>query len=379
MKSQVYLDHAAATPVHPDVLAVMQPYFGRQFYNPSATYLSAKSVADDIRGARVSIARWFGARPTEIIFTSGGTEANNLAIKGVMEAHPGANMLYSAIEHDSVIAPAGDYQSQSVKVDPQGRLDLADLTVKLNDRTVLVSVMYANNEVGTIQPLRQVAQVMNQVRQQRQQAGNEVPLYLHTDACQAANYLDLHANRLGADLISINAGKIYGPKQSGALYVKTGIRLEPQISGGRQESGRRSGTESAAAIVGLAKALDLVQTGRQAEANRLGELRDNLAGELRQAIPGLIINGSTDHRLPNNLHVTIPGQDNERLIMALDEQGFQCAAGSACSASKEAASHVLAAIGLSEADAYSSLRLTMGRSTTRQQLQNFVSSLSGLI
>lgn len=376
MKS-IYLDYAAATPLDPKVLAAMEPFFAEQFYNPSAGYLAAKAVATAREEARARVAHWFGSRPTEIIFTSGGTEANNLAINGVMGQFPGKKVLVSSIEHESVLAPARQYDCAEILVSPDGIVDLKKLSNMIDDDTVLVSIMYANNEIGTVQPIKEIAAIIRGVRKQRGPKG--LSLYLHTDACQAPAYLDIHASRLGADMITINAGKIYGPKQSGALFVKINTQLQPQILGGGQERNMRSGTESVANIAGLATALDLVQERRHQESKRVQVLRDGFIRELQKAIPDIIINGSLKHRLPNNVHVTIPGQDNERLLMALDEQGIMAAAGSACSASKEESSHVLKAIGKTDAEAYASLRFSLGKSTSAAELKRVVKTIADLI
>jgi cysteine desulfurase len=378
-KNQIYMDHAAATPVEPAVFAIMEPYFSKGFYNPSATYGIAVQVHKDLETARAKVAHWFGARSSEIIFTAGGTEANNLAIHGVMAKYPEGNMIVCAIEHDSVLAPAAQYSHRLLPVTDKGIVDTAKLSKLIDDKTALVSVMYANNEVGSIQPIREVAKIIETVRQSRRKSGNKLPIYLHSDACQAAAYLDLHAARLGADLISINGGKIYGPKQSGTLYVKAGTVLEPLIYGGGQERGLRSGTENVAGSIGLATALDLVQTNRHGEVKRLQDLQQKFIRLLQEKIPSAVINGSLKYRLPNNIHITISGQDNERLLFALDEAGILAAAGSACSASNEEPSHVLKAMGISDQDAQASLRFTMGKETTAQQVEKTVHALTTLV
>jgi cysteine desulfurase len=378
MRKLIYLDYAAGTPVDVAVLEAMRPYFTEQFYNPSALYLAAKDVAKDIAAARAAVASLLGARPAEIFFTAGGTEANNLAINGVMQLHrvgPCANIVVSAIEHESVLKPAHQYACKEAPVYADGQVDVDELRNLIDDQTVLVSVMYANNEIGTIQPIRQIAQLLEDIRAERQKAGNELPLYFHTDACQAAAYLDLHVSRLGVDIMTINGGKIYGPKQSGVLYIRAGVQLQPQVLGGGQELGIRSGTENVAGVMGMAKALELVQARRHEEGDRLQNLQRQFMKGLEQAIPGATINGSTKHRLPNNVHVTIPRQDNERLIMALDEAGIQAAAGSACSASSDEPSHVLRAIGLSDAEAQASLRFTMGIGTDEHAIDHTAATL----
>ncbi len=374
---KIYLDHAAATPVDPRVLATMQPYFAANFYNPSATYDAARAVRKALDAARGRVAHWLGAKSNEVIFTAGGTEANNLAIHGVMRQFPKSNIVVSAIEHDSVLVPANRYDCRQIKVQTDGRLDLDDLRAKIDDQTMLVSIVYASNEIGTVQPLREVAKIIDEKRAERSGA-KALPLYFHSDACQAANYLDLHVNRLGVDLLTLNGGKIYGPKQSGALFVKAGVELQPLIDGGGQERGLRSGTENVAGAIGLAEALDLAQTMRQTESRRLRSLQAHFLELLAEKIPAAVVNGSLKYRLPSNLHFTIPGKDNERLLVELDEAGIQAAAGSACSARNDTPSHVLRAIGLSDIQARASLRLTMGRATTPAMIERAVSVLSRL-
>lgn len=375
VESRIYLDYAAATPVDQAVAQAMQPFWSSDFYNPSAGYLAAGSVRQKLEAARASVAEILGSRSSEIIFTAGATEADNLAVVGVMRKFPGANVVTSAIEHEAILAPSGQFDHKIAPVGPDGRVDLKKLEQLIDDRTALVCVMYANNEVGTIEPLREIAKIIEQIRESRQKAGNKLPIYLMSDAAQAANYLDLHVSRLGVDLMSLNGGKIYGPKQSGCLFIKSNVQLEPLIWGGGQEHGIRSGTENVAQSIGFAKALSLVQADRIAESKRLSELQTYFWGKLAAIFPEAVTNGSQKQRLPNNLHFTLPGHDNERLIYALDERGIMVAAGSACSASDETSSHVLLALGLSDDQARSSLRLSMGRQTTRQQLDTFLAEL----
>ena len=374
----IYLDHAAATPLDDEVLAVMQPFFAAQFYNPSATYMPAQKVRAALERARADVAAELGARPSEIIFTAGGTESDNLAITGVMREIPEADMVVSAIEHDAVLEPAKQFDRKVAAVDGQGIVDLDDLKAKISDETVLVSVMYANNEVGTVQPIRLIAQMLDTIRIERRKAGNPLPLYLHTDACQAANYLDLHVSRLGVDLMTLNGGKIYGPKQTGVLFVSSKVRLQPLIRGGGQERNFRSGTENVAGCVGFAKALQITQACRHEESQRLATLQKLATQLVTQELPGVVINGSQKRRLPNNIHITLPGQDNERLLVELDERGILAAAGSACSASDDAPSHVLRAMGVSDEDAQASLRITMGRETTETSILAFAKTLRSI-
>lgn len=375
----IYLDYAAATPLDAEVVSAMLPYFTEKFYNPSALYLAAKDVAKDVKDARFRVAGHLGARPGEIIFTAGGTEANNLAVHGIMREFPGANVVVSTVEYESILQPAYQYDCREVAVAHSGQVDVVQLEKHIDDQTVLVSVMYANNEIGTIQPVKEIANFLNELRKRRKNKGNSLPLYFHTDACQATPYLDLHAARLGVDLMTVNGGKMYGPKQSGALYVRAGVKMAPQILGGGQEFGVRSGTENVAGVIGLAVALDLVQERRQDEAARLRKLQKLFIDLLEKSVPNLQVNGSLKNRLPNNVHVTIPGADNERLIMALDEAGIQAAAGSACSASSEEPSHVCRAIGLSDVEAQASLRFTMGKYTTEHDIAVTVEKLASLL
>ncbi len=375
MTKAIYFDYAAATPMDEKVLAAMRPYFSDKFYNPSATYLVARDIRAELSMARRQVAGILGAKPAEIIFTAGATEANNLAIQGLMRQFPDGGVLISAIEHESVSAPAALFGSRTIPVDKHGLTIVDKLQEMINPRTVLVSAMLVNNELATIQPLKDIAQLIKTVRLQRRSAGNSRPLYFHTDAAQAANFLDLHVSRLGVDLMSLNGGKIYGPKQSGVLFIRAGVVLSPLIVGGGQEFGLRSGTENIAAAIGFTKALELAQSERAVETRRLAGLRDEFEAAVLRGNPQARINCPSRHRTPHISSITFPGIDNERLIIQLDEAGVQVAAGSACSASSEKPSHVLAAIGLSDSLARSTLRFSFGRQTT----PNNIRKLSGLL
>lgn len=372
----IYMDHAAATPLDGQVLAAMRPYFSDQFYNPSATYGPARQVAADLQAARAKVAHWLGARPSEVIFTAGGTEANNIAIAGVMRSYPQANVVVSAIEHEAVLRPAAAYDCRLVPVGADGLVDVEAMGACIDEQTALVSVMYANNEIGTIQPIRRVAAMVQAVRRQRQAAGNTTPLYLHTDACQAAAYLDIHASRLGVDLLTLNGGKIYGPKQSGILYVHGSTGLEPLLRGGGQERGLRSGTENVPACIGLAEALDSAQRRRHEETARLQPLQKLFIDTLAEQVPAARLNGSSKQRLPNNVHITVPGYDNERLLLGMERHGVLAAAGSACSASSDEPSHVLDAIGMPVSEIQASLRFTMGRGSDETAVRRAVAALA---
>lgn len=379
MKTAIYLDYAAATPLSDEVLAAMAPYFQEKFYNPSASYNAGKEIRADIEKARASVASWFGAKSAEVIFTAGATEANNLAIHGVMRRFNGANILVANTEHEATLAPARQYTHELIPTTQKGQVDVSLLEKLVDDRTVLISVSYANNEIGIIQPLRRIAEIIEKIRLERRKKGNDLPLYLHADAAQAASYLDLHAARLGVDLLTINGSKMYGPKQMGALYVSSSVQLEPQITGGQQERGLRSGTENVAGIVGLAAALYAAQSQRKTTVERERHLRDLLLRELITAFPDMQINGDMRHRLPNNLNVSFPGRDGERILMAADEKGLQIATGAACSANKHTASHVLQAIGCSEVVVSGSLRFSVGVHTTEAEIHSAVAILKGVM
>ncbi len=371
----IYLDYAAGTPVDPQVLSAMTPYIEGYFYNPSANYQQAQDVRKIIENARASIASQFGARANEIIFTSGGTESNNLAVRGVMERYPGKKMLYSAIEHPSVSAPAELCSSEKIAVDQQGRVALSDMQNKLGDDTVLVSIMQANNEIGTIQPIRSVGNVLKQIRADRKARGVKTPLYFHTDACQAVNYLDTSVHSLGVDLMTINGGKIYGPKQSGALFVSSHTLLSPQILGGGQQRALRSGTESVASAVGLDVAVEITARLRVLENKRLSELQNYFFHQLVEKIPTAIVHGSVKHRLPNNVSLALPGLSNERLLIQLEDEGVLAATGSACKASDPEPSNTLKSIGVDDALAGSTLRFSMGRQTVQADLDYLLKTL----
>lgn len=374
----IYLDHAAATPLDPRVLTKMQPYLTDQFYNPSALYLKAKKVRNDVEDARIRVAKVLAARPREIIFTAGATEANNIAIHGVMSTFPKAKVLVSAIEHDSVLEIAQQYNHARIPVDNFGVVQLEKLRKLITPDVVLVSIMYANNEIGTIQNLSAISKILAEVKAERQKSKNPLPLYFHSDGAQAPNVLPLLVKNYGVDMLSLNGGKIYGPKQSGALYVATGIELEPLIYGGGQEFGLRSGTENVAGIVGFSFALEKAAKKRAAEARRLEALRHVFAQGLTSHIPTAVITTQSGV-LHNIVHITIPGIDNERIMMELDEAGIMCAVGSACSASSDEPSHVLTAIGMSDEQAQTSLRFTMGRSTTEEDITRVVAELASLV
>jgi cysteine desulfurase len=375
-----YFDHAATTPVDPAVFEAMLPYFSVEFANPSSLYRSARRSKRAIEAARKDVADILGAKSTEIVFTSGGTESDNLAIQGVLSAHPDAEWVTTAIEHDAVLNLVPHmlqfgHPSQIVPVKPTGMVNLEKLESAISDQTVLVSVMIANNEIGTIQPIQDIAKLVKKVRTNRTARSINLPLYFHTDAVQAPSYLSLHVERLGVDLLSLSGSKIYGPKGTGILYIRTGTRLDPLFYGGGQERNHRSGTENVPGIVGFAAALRLAQVQRQTESARLSRLRDQALAELTKAIPNILLNGDGLRRLPNNLSLTIPGANGEDLVLYLDNLGILASTGSACTTGNLDPSHVLLAIGRTPTEANSTLRLTLGRQTTADAVDYLVQSL----
>jgi cysteine desulfurase len=374
----IYLDYAAATPVSKSVLNAMLPYFTDQFYNPSSLYLASaklKLVKDDLKS---KIASTIGAKPSEIIFTAGGSEANNLAIRGLMDRHHNSKVIVSSIEHKSILEPAKLYKHKIIKVDDKGRIEVNNLKNLIDDQTVLISIILASNEIGVIQPLARVRMLIDNILNQRRSSGNSLPLYLHTDASQAGNYLSLSVSRMGVDMMTINGGKIYGPKQSGALYVRTGIKLNPLILGGGQEGGIRAGTESLANMAGFCTALMEAQAKKDYQYKKAKKLNVQLINLLTKDLR-FKLNGDFKHRLPNNISLTIPGVDGERLVMELDNIGFMVATGSACNASDDEPSYVLQAIGLSRDHSASSLRITFGRDTTQDNIEDFAKALIHLL
>lgn len=354
----VYLDHAAATPLEPDVLEIMRPYFTEKFYNPSSPYAPAVAVRREYEAAKASIASVIGARSGELIMTAGATESINLAF-GAGSGH----VVTTAIEHQAVLSAAKRHEYALVAVNHNGRVDPLAIKNAIRSDTWLVSVGLANSEIGTVQPLSKIAEIVRQVRTERLKAGNTTPLYLHSDASQGAGQLDLHVARLGVDMLTLNAAKIYGPKQVGLLYAARSVKLQPQIVGGGQEQGLRSGTENVPGVIGMAAALSRADTHRHGEVSRLGGLRDTLQTKLCDAFPDAIVSGHQKHRLAGHLHISFPGLDAERLVFGLETRGVQVATGSACAANKGTRSHVLTEIGLDDATADGSLRLSLGRST----------------
>lgn len=376
----VYLDHAATTYVDERVLAAMAPYWVDKFGNPSSLYRQGRRAKDALTAARQTLARLLNCQPSEIIFTAGGTESDNLALLGVCKAWEEAEMaklsragqspvltqkrhiITSAIEHHAVLYTCqylekDGYAVTYLPVDSEGLVRPADLAAAIREDTLLVSIMMANNEIGTIQPIEEIGAICR-----------EKNIYFHTDACQAAGALLLDTQALGVNLLTLNGSKIYGPKGIGLLYIKQGTRIKPLIYGGGQEKNLRSGTENIAAIVGLAKALELAMANRERENERLTKLRDFFIAKLMKRISKVRLNGHATKRLPNNINVSILDIEGEAFILYMDEYGVACATGSACDSATLDPSHVILALGVPYEFAHSSIRFTLGQRTSKADL-----------
>lgn len=360
----IYLDHAAATPLDPKVLTAMQPYFSEEFYNPSAPYAPAIKVRRAYEAAKQEIGQAIGAKGDEIVITAGATESINLAFQSVA-----GHVVTADIEHHAVLEAARRHDATIVQADERGLVVAEAIKQAIRPDTQLVSIALANNELGTIQPLRDIAEVVRAEREARLSRGDHTPIYLHSDASQGVGQVDANVGRLGIDLLTLNAAKVYGPKQVGLLWAASYVKLAPQIVGGGQERGLRSGTENVAGTIGFAKALSLASEHRKFEADRLMKLRDNLQAQLTNAFPGAVISGHQKHRLAGHLHISFPDIDIERVLFALESRGVLVATGSACAANKGTRSHVLTAIGLPENIADGSLRLTLGHLSNEENMQ----------
>lgn len=351
----IYLDHAAATPVDERVIKSMQPFYSELFYNPSSPYAPAVAVRQAFEQARHSIAMSIGGKPGEIVITAGATESINLAFN-----HISGHVIVSDVDHHAVLNCAKLYDHTIVKSDERGMVLPETIKAAIKRDTKLVSVALANNELGTIQPLRDIAMLIKAERENRLNNGNKTPIYLHCDASQGVGQLDVNVARLGVDMLTINSGKIYGPKQVGLLWAASYVLLNPLIVGGGQERGLRSGTENVAGVIGFAKALELATEHRKYETDRLSKMRDDLQKRLTESFPDSIISGNQKHRLSSHLHISFPSIDGERLIFILENYGILVSTGSACSANKGTRSHVLNAIGLDPIYADGSIRITLG-------------------
>jgi cysteine desulfurase len=365
----IYLDHAATTPVRDEVLEVMQQFFAEIYGNPSSIHRAGRQASVLLERSRETLAALLNARPGEIIFTSGGTESDNAAVRGIAlarRASTGANrLIVSAVEHKAVLETAEDlrdrfgFQLDILPVDGEGQVSIDDVASALGDgrNVALVSVMYANNEIGTIEPIAEIGSLCRSLG---------VPL--HTDAVQAGGKLPLDVEALQVDALSLGAHKFYGPKGVGLLYLRSGTPFWPQMTGGGQERGRRAGTENVPLIAAMAKALELAEQERVEEGKRLRGLRDHLIGALLESIEGVRLTGAREKRLPNHVSIVVEGAEAEGMLIALDLAGIAASSGSACASGAHRPSHVLEAIGLPPHLAAGALRFSLGRSTTADDI-----------
>ena len=372
---QIYLDYAATTPTHPEVMRAMTPYFNQAFGNPSAIYSYGQEAKNGIELARSKVAGLVGARDKEIVFTGGGTEADNFALKGVAFANKnkGNHIITTAIEHHAVLESCKFLETMGFKitylpVDKYGLVDPDSVKRAITDKTILISVMHANNEVGTIQPIKEISKI-----------AGEAGIYLHTDAVQSAGHIPADVNQLGVDLLSMSAHKLYGPKGVGALYIRKGTKLVSFMHGGGQENGRRAGTENVPGIVGFGKAAELAGQEIQEEEARLTGLRDKLISGILSNIDHTHLNGHPAKRLPNNVNISVEFVEGESMCLNLDAAGICASTGSACSSGNAEPSHVLLAIGVPPIRAHGSLRFTLGKWTTDEEIDKVLEILPPIV
>lgn len=372
---KVYLDHASTTPVGKNVAVEMQPYLTEIFENPSAIYTSAQKAKHALERSRIKVAEILGCSPEEIIFTSGGTESDNLAILGTARAakNKGKHIITSKIEHHAVLRPCEQLEKEGfrvtyVPVNKYGIVDPQEVKNAVREDTVLVSIIYANNEVGTIQPIAKIGRMCKK---------RGIPF--HTDACQATGYLPLNVDKLHLDLMTLNGSKMYGPKGSGILYARKGTKIQPVLFGGEQEKQLRPGTENVAAVVGFAKALEIAQKNREKESKRLMKLRDYMIEEITKTIPKVKLNGHAEKRLPNNVNISFLDIEGEALLLRLDMVGIEASSGSACTSGSLDPSHVILSLGVPYEIAHGSLRFTLGKNTTKKDIDYVLEKLPKIV
>ena len=370
-----YLDHAAATPVDRVVLDAMLPYMSDKFYNPSSSYSLAVEVKRDYHRAKEQIARSIGVRGDEIVMTAGATESINIAMSAVGDGV----VAVGATEHAAVIESARRQNGIVIPSDKKGRITADAVSKSLHPDITLISIGLVNNELGVIQPIDDIMQVVEQERTRRQEVGDVLPLYVHCDASQALALIDVKPKRMGIDLLTLSAAKVYGPKQVGLLWVRPGVSLTPTIAGGGQEMGLRSGTENVAGVIGFAEAVELAMKRRNTEVKRLRVMRDYIQNELESNFPDMVVSSDKKKGLASFLHVSFPGIDAERLIFMLENQGVMVATGSACAANKNTRSHVLEAIGMSDDLISGSLRISLGRLSSEPNIKRATELLIGAI
>jgi len=371
---KIYLDYAATTPVDPVVLEEMKPYFSEKFGNASSLHSFGIEARDSLERARRSFAKFLNCKATEIFFTSGGTESNNLAIKGVAFSNKdkGNHIITCKIEHDAVLNPCKWLEKQGFKVtylnvDKQGFVNLKDLEKAITKETILVSIIFVNNEVGTIQNIKEIGKICKKKK-----------IFFHTDAVQAFGKININVKKLNIDLLSASSHKLYGPKGVGLLYVNKDVKIEPLQHGGGHECGLRSGTENVVGVIGFAKAMELADKDMEKERKRQEKMRDKIIDNLLK-IEGVVLNGPKENRIQNNVNVSIKGIEGESLLIRLNEKGIAVSTGSACSSKSLEPSHVLTALGISSELAHGSLRITLGKYTKEEEIDYLLESLQSII
>ena len=369
----IYLDNAASTVIHNEVFQEMIPFLKEQYGNPSSIHHSGRMASRAIQKARKQIANLISANPEEILFTSGGTESNNIALFGITHTNKGKHIITSSIEHDAVLEPCKKLEKEGfdvtyLPVTRDGLINPEDVKKSITKNTCLVSIMFANNEVGTVQPIGEIAKLCSEKR-----------ILFHTDAIQAIGKLEINVKELRLDMLSISSHKINGPKGVGALYIKSGTKIEPYIFGGGQENGLRSGTENVASVVGFGKACELAKENLEKNILHFKNLRDVLVSKVMKEIPYVSINGHPEKRIPNNAHFTFLGVNGEDLIIKLDEEGIAASTGSACSVRTQKESHVLRAMGFLHEQIAGSLRLTVGSMNTISEIENTITVLKRVV
>ncbi len=393
MPKKIYLDYAATTPVAKEVLNEMLPFFSEEYGNAMSVHSFGLTALQAIDNAREQTARFFGASPSEIIFTSGATESNNLAIKGVLKSYYSKtgnknkrpHIITTAFEHHCVLNACETVEEEGlaevtfIKPKKDGVVNMQDIQKAIKDNTILISVMYVNNEIGTVQPIKKIGALLKKENKMRAEK-SLWPIIFHTDATQAVNYFDCDVNKLGVDLLSMSAHKIYGPKGIGSLYIRKGTAIKHIQDGGDQEYKMRAGTHNVPGIVGLGKAVSMIKTERIQQKNaELIELRNHLIGRILKEIPKSRLNGSAIKRSPNNANFSFKDVEGEGLLLSLDMEGVACSTGSACSSGALSPSHVLLSIGLRPEDAHGSLRITLGKHTTKKDIDSAVEKIKTVV
>ncbi len=382
MTLKYYFDYAATTPLEPRVFRAMRPYFSQKFGNPGSIHDAGRKTKEAIEKASAKIASILHCRSKEFIFTGSATEADNFAIFGMVKANKamGKKIIVSAIEHKAVLAPCNalaeeGFEIIKLKVDKTGLVNPADIAKLLDSNTILVSIIYADNETGTIQPIREIAKVIKKFRVQN----NTALPYFHVDASQAAQYCDINVEKLGVDLMTVSSHKLYGPKGIGGLYIRKEVKIKPIIFGGGQQNNMRSGTENVPSIVGFAEALALAEKNKNRECVRVEKLRNELEQEIFKLIPKVVLNGHPQKRLPNFLNVSILDIEGEAALLYLDQKGIFASTGSACDSQTLEPSHVILALGRPYEYAHGSLRFTLGKYTTRESVKYLLKYLPPIV